>query len=277
MGGLGNQLFQIFTCIAYSLNNKTKFILPYYKADYKTGHNGDPRPTFWDNFFIRLKIFTEKDSNKLNLPMYREKINTYNEIPLINQDFKLFGYFQSYKYFHNQKNNIARLIDIKGFQKNISNKYSSILNNDVISMHFRIGDYKFAQEYHPILNLNYYKSCIDFYIGKLKTEKLKIMVFYQNSDEEQIKTNIQILQKDYEKIEFIHRPKNLKDWEEMILMSCCKHNIIANSSFSWWGAYFNQNKDKIVCYPSVWVGPAQGNKDMCDLFIDDWVKIICKQ
>ena len=64
----------------------------------------------------------------------------------------------------------------------------------------------------------------------------------------------------------------LDDWQQMLLMSCCHHNIIANSSFSWWAAYLNSNKDKIVCYPSVWFGPSANNntKDLCP---SDWTKI----
>jgi hypothetical protein len=57
-------------------------------------------------------------------------------------------------------------------------------------------------------------------------------------------------------------------------MSSCKHNIIANSTFSWWGAYLNENNDKIVCYPSLWFGNELQNKDTCDLFLDNWKKII---
>ena len=59
----------------------------------------------------------------------------------------------------------------------------------------------------------------------------------------------------------------------MVLMSCCEHNIIANSSFSWWGAYFNDNPEKIVCYPSVWFGPKLQNKKTEDMFPKDWKKI----
>ena len=62
------------------------------------------------------------------------------------------------------------------------------------------------------------------------------------------------------------------DYEELILMSLCKHNIIANSTFSWWGAYFNTNPAKIVCYPSIWFGPdvTHNTKDLCP---ESWTKI----
>jgi hypothetical protein len=56
----------------------------------------------------------------------------------------------------------------------------------------------------------------------------------------------------------------------MLLMSCCKHNIIANSSFSWWGAYFNSNADKIVCYPEVWFANNTDTSDLCPL---EWIKM----
>jgi len=61
----------------------------------------------------------------------------------------------------------------------------------------------------------------------------------------------------------------------MILMSCCNSNIIANSSFSWWGAFMNENNEKIVCYPSTWFGKNFGNNSMNDLFPPSWQKINC--
>jgi hypothetical protein len=65
----------------------------------------------------------------------------------------------------------------------------------------------------------------------------------------------------------------LSDWEQLLLMSLCEHNIIANSTFSWWSGYFNTNQNKIICYPSQWFGP---NIVHCtsDLFPKNWFKII---
>ena len=65
----------------------------------------------------------------------------------------------------------------------------------------------------------------------------------------------------------------LEDWEQMLLMSMCNYNIIANSTFSWWGAYLNTNVDKIVCYPEQWFSP-KANINVSDLFPEDWVPVL---
>ena len=72
---------------------------------------------------------------------------------------------------------------------------------------------------------------------------------------------------------FIKSDQSIEDWKQMLMMSCCRHNIIANSSFSWWSAYFNSHTDKIVCYPSQWFGPNLAHNDTRDLCPDSWKKI----
>ena len=74
-------------------------------------------------------------------------------------------------------------------------------------------------------------------------------------------------------IEFIPVNTNIPDWEQMLLMSCCNSNIIANSTFSWWGAYSNPNKDKIICFPAIWFGPSLSHNNIDDMFPNTWFKI----
>jgi hypothetical protein len=64
----------------------------------------------------------------------------------------------------------------------------------------------------------------------------------------------------------------MEDWQQLLLMSCCNDNIIANSSFSWWGAYFNGTIEKIVCYPDIWFGPLNPVNTR-DLFPESWQEI----
>ena len=73
-------------------------------------------------------------------------------------------------------------------------------------------------------------------------------------------------------IRLIKAPDTIPDWKQMLLMSLCEDNIIANSTFSWWGSYFNRRKDAIHCYPSIYYGPAMA-ADVSDLYPDSWVKI----
>jgi hypothetical protein len=75
---------------------------------------------------------------------------------------------------------------------------------------------------------------------------------------------------------FIQYPCSLNDWQQLLLMSLCNHNIIANSSYSWWGAYLNDNLNKIVCYPSIYFASSYA-KSTIDLFPKNWIEIKADQ
>ena len=77
----------------------------------------------------------------------------------------------------------------------------------------------------------------------------------------------------FSNLNFVSVDHKLLDYEQILLMSVCNHNIIANSTFSWWGAYFNNNYDKIVCRPNIWFGKAQGDKNIKDLCPETWSNI----
>lgn len=273
-GGLGNQLFQIFAYISFCIQTGDKIVIPKNKLD-KFSAEGFPRNTYWDTIFKRLSIFLSSDDKKLfSLPYYNEPF--YNYYPLIkypnNLEYMFKGYFQSYKYFENNFKKIKKMIGIHTLKEKIRENFPQFCEKQFISMHFRIGDYKNIQDSHPVLSNQYYINSLNNLIESLGTDKLDILIFYEEVDINQIHIKIKILKKRFPNMTFTKIDPAIEDWQQMLIMSCCQHNIIANSSFSWWGAYFNDNKEKHVLYPDVWFGKKLNNntKDLCPA---TWTKI----
>ena len=296
MGGLGNQLFQIFTIISYGFQEKVKFIFPY--AEVLT--TGAVRPTYWTNFLSRLIPFTAGFNNKN--PTNQDistwhRINefnfNYNQLPPLQEsvNYILVGYWQSYKYFYKVKDNIFRLIQLKEMREaviqenihyfgNIQESPESDLSavpTKTISMHFRLGDYKKFPESHPILPREYYHNALT----KIKESNpietnYKILYFCEKEDNETVLEIINYLKMLFDDTIFIKVDDSILDWKQLLLMSACNYNIIANSSFSWWAAYMNSNEDKIVCYPIIWFGPkilsdTSHDEYIKDMFPEDWI------
>jgi hypothetical protein len=140
-----------------------------------------------------------------------------------------------------------------------------------ISAHFRFGDYKNYPNIYTLLTATYYKNALNN-ILKDGIKEYKVLYFCENDSVNEVNEIIDTLKSDFPQINFIRADPQLEDWEQMLLMSLCKHNIIANSTFSWWGAYLNTNPEKIVCYPDQWFSP-KAKKDTSDFCLDDWKKI----
>jgi len=320
MGGLGNQLFQLFTTIAYSMKYKRRLLFPYTDKLY----TGTIRYTYWDTFLSTLKMYTTYDNkhpftnDMLSIfSRYKEPCFEYNEIPnSLQNKVLLLGYYQSYKYFENEKNSIFSLIRLRQQQENIllENPLFSYYPNK-ISMHFRLGDYKEIQNCHPLMPLEYYENALDVIVNKntshilqkdtsqddifinLKElnkkpkeqkkekdqkipegqnkndKKYNVFYFCQKEDNEIVFDIIIKLKLKFENVSFHKVDDELPDWKQLLLMSCCQDNIIANSTFSWWGAYFNNNPDKIVCYPYKWFGVSV-NHNTNDLFPSEWNNVM---
>jgi len=279
MGGLGNQLFQIFTVISYSINHERKFIFEYSEQL----HTGITRNTFWNSFLSDLiDNTTNNPKNQLigsylhKFPIYQERGFQFNEIPHDPQIpyIKLFGYFQSYKYFIENWNAIKDLIKLDTQRSNICTEFNSLLSTQYnISMHFRLGDYKTKQQYHPIQPYEYYLKSMQHITSNIKDTNYKVIYFCEKEDNDTVNEIINKLKIDFSNISFIKADDNIPDWKQMLLMSCCNSNIIANSSFSWWSAFMNNYPDKYICYPDNWFGPAMKNNTI-DLFPIEWHKVI---
>ena len=269
MGGLGNQLFQIFTLISTSFDAE----IPFYFENKPKPVIGDRILFYWDSFLTTLREYKQSEQAEL---LYREHGFEYTPIPSMNfpkdRNIKLFGYFQSYLYFHKNKEMLFRLINLNQQKQIILHKHKEHYFDECVSLHFRIGDYVNIQEHHPLLKIEYYKKAINELLHTTNKNNWKILCFYEKNDENIVQGHINELRKSFPLLEFESVNHTLQDWEQMLSMSLCQHNIIANSSFSWWGAYMNNNNN-IVYYPNVWFGPAQGTKVMKDMYPKNWTQI----
>jgi glycosyl transferase family 25 len=140
----------------------------------------------------------------------------------------------------------------------------------MVSLHFRIGDFK-NLENHPIMPLEYYISAIKHI--DYEDKNIKILYFCEDDDVDFVINNyINPLINIFPDIMFTQTKVKLEDWEQMVIMSLCKHHIIANSTFSWWSAYLAQDYiNKIICYPDKWFQGALINNNTIDLFPEHWV------
>ncbi len=289
MGGLGNQLFQIFSTMALSIELKDKYMFP------NNLYGGTRTFTYWDTLLKEVKKNVMSTSVvSLKLPVHKEIGFKYNKISLSSDIVKknggviLYGYYQSYKYFEKEYEKIKEYIKLDEQKKIVKEAYFSrvedteqqSLENNIISLHFRIGDYKKLQDCHPIMDTEYYIKSIGFILEKIKfvdipNSRVTILYFYEKEDATAVLAKIGLIQKQYPFIIFkcADCESKLEDWQQLLLMSCCQHNIIANSSFSWWGAYLNNNPQKIVCYPKKWFGTKLQSHDVSDMCPTTWNKI----
>ena len=273
-GGLGNQLFQIFVTISYAFEYKLVFKF----EDKEILINNTNRNTYWNSLFKEVKNMLVTKSFP-SLLVVKENHFHFTPIPsqifINHKDICLDGYYQSDKYFRHNFLNICKILKIDKNRNDILNKYNDKLSLEkCISIHFRLGDYKKFQHVHPIMKNEYYENALSYIITHSKDSYLceKVLFFCEDEDIDTVLQSVGYLKDKFPALYFERCPDDLHDWEQMLLMSCCKHNIIANSSFSWWGAYLNINTEKIVCYPSIWFGQ-DINHNVNDLFPSEWIKI----
>lgn len=216
-----------------------------------------------DCFEIDQKYFIPRRHTEI-AQTYIESDFKYNpETENITDGTCLYGYFQTEKYFSHIRNIILDQFTFKKNIKEIGDRYmgefrEKYMNHKIISLHVRRGDYVMFPDHHPICSKEYYNSAIS------KFEDGTDKVFLVFSDD------IEWCRPEFFDQKFV--VCDIMDpYVELYLMSLCDHHIIANSSFSWWGAWLNIKEDKIVIAPSRWFGPAI-NKNTEDVYSQSWIK-----
>lgn len=274
MGGLGNQLFQVVATIAIALRSNQSFFFDTTK-DSTVGTTF--RTTYWTTLFQSLVTYMDYNKQFIPTNILHIQCNQHHYIDVDpsgqNTLNVLHGYFQSYKYFHQEWNYIQQLMKLTEIrqQLKIDNPHLTLANT--ISMHFRMGDYRMWLNCHPILSYAYYRDSLKHIVQQCNGPPT-VCYFCEDQDLVDVELNIKRLMHENPECSF-QRIKDTADWKEMLLMSLCQHHIMANSTFSWWGAYMSDRSEKsIVCYPSVWFGYDIVHKHIVDdMFLPEWTKI----
>ncbi len=288
-GGLGNQMFQYalylklismgkevkFDDISeYKLDNARPIMLWAFGIDY-------PKATQYeidkitDGFLklthrIRRKLFGRKTFK------YEEKDCNFDELVLQKEPAYLVGYYQSERYFKDVEKQVREAFYFKpaifqGVPEELKNKImiyqTSIEKTLSVSLHIRRGDYlENSEVYGGSCTQDYYTKAIAYV-----KEKYPEAVFYVFSNDELWAEKWCEKQQQEQQSSFVLVTGVTEEmgYLDLYLMSKCKHHIIANSSFSWWGAYLNPNREKCVIAPAKWFG----NQDCRDIYTEDMIKI----
>ncbi|HAU5639394.1 TPA: alpha-1,2-fucosyltransferase [Citrobacter freundii] len=278
MGGLGNQLFQYAVAYGVARKHSAQLIIDTRFFDNYELHGGFRLY----NLNISVSEMTNADLKKFpewkckllsKFPQVTRFFNEYiydkvgdlNEIK--SNDAMLLGYWQNETNFHQYKNELVTIFKPKIISENDNKKAESILATNSVVIHIRRGDYinnPIAYKHHGVCSLNYYKQAIN----EMKKNTKNIFFYIFSDDIEWCRENITPLFSEYDSFSFVRGETQEVD---MWLMSCGKYHIIANSSFSWWGAFLSTNPDQIVIAPTPWFDITQ--KYTGDPSLPQWIKI----
>jgi hypothetical protein len=252
MGGLGNQMFQIAKAQSEGWKNNLNVL---FRPNSYIPMEGNQPIKYKDNIFRKI-VFDPTITPQLRIS---EKSWSYSET---NYNYttptEFFGYFQSSRNFLLYSEKIKNLFDPSDeFTTKIKNLYPKIFDKDSVSIHVRRGDYLGISDILPVIDKTYIDECIK-QIGDYSN------IFIFSNDKSWCEENLL-----YSDSTIVY---GLDDYEELWSISLCNHNIMSNSSFSWWGSYLNKNENKKVFVPSIWFGP-NGEKNYEDVYENEWIKI----
>lgn len=281
IGGLGNQMFQYAFMKALKEEMPNEQILAdtsYFKG-YKL-HNG----LELENVFgIILKKAHWRELIKITIPMplfqlsrAREKAGLVLPWECLEERFKGFipldriankryfwGYWQDERYFKHIKEKLLRDFSFPALDGKNASLMKSLRGEETCAMHIRRGDYLKHPMYRGLCGINYYKNAI--VAMQQRVEGVRFVVF--SNDMMWVNNNLKTaLGGD---AIFVDWNKGSDSFRDMQLMNLCRHNIIANSSFSWWGAWLNRNESKIVIAPGKWLNCSPNFNPACD----SWIKM----
>ena len=275
-GRMANQMFEWAFARAFEAKNGILPLIDNSKETLKLNHFAmfkelkAIKQPFWNKFLRKVIIFRNLRNRitelKFDIPTYSEPDDFDENMFNIKAPAYIKGYFQNEKYF-----NDVREILIKDFKLtaklNRANKkmLEMIKNTESVAVHFRRGDYtkKRVADYFGACSVEYYQKAVKTVADKLDK---KPTLFIFSDDINWVRQNVNF---DYETV-YVDINSGKKGFFDMELMKNCRHNIIANSSFSWMSAWLNENPDKIVVAPTPWTNDGTKNREIVP---ENWIKL----
>jgi hypothetical protein len=283
---MGNQMFEYAFGRNLALKNQTELKLDPSALAYE---NSTPRSFDLDCFNISAELATAEEIKRIKkeppgrfLKKIKRALKIKKILPAKNYlkeadfnlekllslsgDLYLEGVFQQEGYFKAAAETIRKDFTLKeslaDFNPTLEEKIKSC---KAVAIHVRRGDYVSNPEYnktHGVLPLSYYRDAVSFIKNKIKDP----FFFVFSDDKKWCEKNLLL----GERMFFVEGQKN---YEDLILMSRCRHQIAANSSFSWWGAWLNDNPEKIVVAPKQWFADEKINEQTGTLVPEDWIRM----
>ena len=272
-GGLGNQMFIYAFCEELRTRGESASLFIQHRTNLKKyGHQGYELEKLFDikannNFLSKIATFLLMLFSQcirvvpviyrnifykavgIHIVAVDENFIYYPDVFCFKARNQLYrGTWQSEQYFSNAKNIVRKRFSFKHELLSETTKIitQQMLTQETVSIHIRRGDYlsdQYANGFAGVCTMEYYNKAIE--IVKSKIAKLQFYIF--TDDPEWVNENFKLANAVY-----VQHNTGSDSWQDMYLMSQCKHNIIANSSFSWWGAWLNANPEKIVVAPQKW-------------------------
>ncbi len=288
IGGLGNQMFQYAAGKCLAARHQTDLYLDTNHLNKDTNDTYTKRNLELNVFDIELKLaspemikqFNVETNNKLSRYFQRQYPFLFKNLyvaesgQLYQTTFKQFGqntylegFWQSEKYFKDIEKQLLKDFRFKD-QGNAENEKwrTKIKASESVALHIRRGDYisnEAALQHHGALATTYYLNALNF----IKSKYHSIEIFIFSDDLDWCKANI--VSEDIKHFVDCNQKENFH--LDLLLMSECKHNVIANSSFSWWAAWLNNNENKVVIAPKKWFADTSINTK--DIIPNSWIQI----
>jgi len=281
IGGLGNQLFQYAAArrLAHKHNTVLKLdITPFEK--YKL-HAYSLHP-----FNIQENLATREDIERFNPDSkFKMLVRRITGRPCVGNVFYasdfvfesgilsapdniyMIGYWQSEKYFEEIKEIVSNELTVKSPQEGKDREVAARISDvESVSLHIRRTDYvtdPTASQRYGICGIDHYKRCVEYLAERVASPHFFVFSDDMAWAEENLKMPFPVT--------FVGHNDAARNYEDLRLMSQCRHNIIANSSFSWWGAWLNRNPGKIVLAPKKWLSNADPEPEK--LIPESWITI----